>query len=170
MNISFNHFFKSSIDFLHQRVLSTPKQKTIATIALAIFAAFSAVYFCLKLEYLRQCVTVINQDDTTYSTHIKNVNGKCKVIFNGYFASQATAEGEFSDGQLNGLGKIIFPSGSVKEEEGEFNKGWLSTGVKLHRNGTIEKGKFNKGYLEGEGIRIHPDGTKESGIFKKGLL
>lgn len=170
MNISFNSFLKNSLDFIQQKAPLTPQEKIVVKIAIAIFAGFFAVYFCLKIEYLRQCVTVFNPDGTSYTTHIKNVNGKCKIIFNGYFASQATAEGEFSSGQLNGPGKIIFPSGSVIEEEGDFNKGWLVKGVKVHRSGKVEKGEFNKGYLEGEGTRTFPDGTKESGIFTKGLL
>lgn len=170
MSVSFNFLFKNFPSSLEQKMQFTPGQQTIAKIAVAIFAAFSAVYLCLKLEYLRQCVTVVKEDGTSYSTHIKNVNGKCKVIFNGYFASQATAEGLFSDGQLNGPGSILFPSGYLKEEKGKFDKGWLYDGEKFYRNGKFEKGIFNKDYLEGKGMRMHADGTIESGIFKHGKI
>lgn len=174
MNIPFAPFLKNYFNFIYRPekiyLNLSVQQKTILKIAIAIFSAFSAIYLCLKLDSLRRRVTVIETDDSCYSTQIGEVTGHFKVIFNGYFASQATAEGEFIDGQLNGQGKIIFPYGDILEEKGEFLKGWLMDGKIIYRDGKKEKGEFNKGVLHGQGIRIYSDKKVEKGHFKNGKL
>lgn len=169
MKISFP-FLEKSLYSLYppERIYLTAQQMAIAKIVLAIFSALSAIYLCLKLDSLRQRVTVIDADGNSYSIQIQNVTGNFKVIFNGYFASQAIAEGEFIDGQLNGRGKIIFPYGAVAEEDGEFLNGWLVEGKLTYRNGKVEEGEFNQGILDGEGKRTYPDGKVEKGYFENG--
>lgn len=168
MNISFHFYLRFSLYSIPERIVLTARQITIVKIAIAIFSAFSALYVCLKLDHWRQRVTVIEQQGNTYLTHIKNVNGQFKVIFNGFFASNATAEGTFVNGQLNGTGIITFPSGGIAEEEGEFAKGWLTEGKILYRDGKVEEGTFQKGLLHGQGQRTFPNGEVHEGVFING--
>lgn len=168
MLISFNYFLKNPFHSLQTKMQLTAQQIVIAKIVLTIFSAFSTVYFYYKLDHLRQHVTVIDPKEGKIFTHIKHVNGNCKVIFNGLFASCAEAKGFFVNGQLNGQGKITFPSGVVSQEEGNFQKGWLSHGKMTYRDGKVEQGSFTKGCLHGKGIRTYLDGRSENGLFING--
>lgn len=167
MTIYFNTPFINFPYFLRTSFEWTSSQTVAAKIALGFLSAYFALYYCLTLENLRQRVTVIDTNNNTYTTHIKNVNGIAHVTFDGLFASQAEAKGNFSNGQLK-IGKISFKSGAVKQEQGIFDKGRLIQGKKEYSNGMIESGIFEKGLLEGKGKRIYPDQTVEKGMFRKG--
>ena len=94
---------------------------------------------------------------------------------NGYgtmrFNSGERHEGRFSDGLLDGSGKIFFVNGSILE--GEFCRGVISRGKLSYASGIIFNGTFeNKNPREG--VMLYPNGEKFEGYvdfsrnYKKG--
>jgi hypothetical protein len=150
MNISLPSLLNASLSSFHlqERITLTTQQMGIAKIALAIFTAVAMVYLLSKVDSWRHIVTVTEEDGSVHSSPIDQVNGKVKVIWDGFWASGATAEGEFANGRLNGQGKVTYPIGKIAEEEGEFKDGWLNGQGKItYRKGDIEEGEFKDGKL-----------------------
>lgn len=169
MQIFFTNFSLKPFFLLDNSQLSD-QQKKIIKISLVIFASLLAIFYCFVIDALRQRVTVNEDDMSTYTTHIKNIEGFAKVHFNGFFASGSRAEGFFKKGKMDGPGWITFPLGLVQKEEGIFKDGWLVDGETIFRDGTKEIGHFKNGLLDGQGIRIFSNQEVEKGLFENGEL
>ena len=81
-----------------------------------------------------------------------------------------TCTGTFEDDKLSGEnGKKTEPDGTVSK--GAFKNGQLNgQGIKTDPDGTVYEGIFKNGQLNGQGIKTEPDGTVYEGIFKNGQL
>lgn len=78
-------------------------------------------------------------------------------------------EGNFFDGVLDGIGKIICANGK-SSIEGEFRMGVFQRGKMTCSDGTTMEGDFKNWKLQGWGKVNDPDGTIAEGYFDEGLM
>ncbi|MDB2679992.1 trypsin-like peptidase domain-containing protein [Methylophilaceae bacterium] len=93
----------------------------------------------------------------------KNGYGKFK------YENNAVYEGNFKNGKPVGLGKIIFPGGTIFYGNYTFN----GKGKLVKPDGTTLEGNFLKGMLDGQGTLKSPNigtfsGSWKNGVFLKG--
>lgn len=140
------------------RLAMTVEQQALRNIVLVVMAAVVGILIPFVADYIRsrfKYVDVTDDQGKTYNTDINKFNGKATVVYSAFLASGDTVQGTFTNGRLNGQGKIISPIGNLAQEEGEFQNG------ELHGHGkrTFRDGWFTKGYVE--------EGKFENGKFIK---
>lgn len=185
MNTIQNSLFSTSFTNLQETLTTTTRQRSIGKIVLVIFAAAMAAYAVFKFyhAYYRK-VTVIEDNGNTFSTQIRKVNGKAKVIFDSFGPYKGTTyEGEFKDGRLHGPGKMILLAWPHHAHdhvmEGQFKNGFLEKGKITFFPGFEREGNFKKDtddryfFLEADNTityRLHGPGGKEimNGIIREG--
>lgn len=80
---------------------------------------------------------------------------------NGYYI------GDVENGMPNGIGSLML---NDQQQQGEFENGWLVSGVLTFADGTKQTGEFFEGRLHGEGSLTTADGLTMVGSFEHGRI